>query len=280
MLRSSLIALASVVGLGGVLSAQQRTESPHGQLQEQCALCHSPDGWRPAKVSKDFNHAKWGFALEGAHEQTACSACHASLDFSGAPKECVACHQDVHRGEFGADCSRCHTPRSFVDRSGMLRMHQTTRFPLTGVHLVADCESCHAPSAQGQFTFVNRGTACQDCHMQSFLATTNPNHQATGFSLECSQCHAVTTWTAPASTTTREASRSPAPTGPCVVPIATPGTPSPARRPTAWAAIRTITTTPRTRPMPAPGSRPTAPSVTRPRPGRTPPSTTTRPGSS
>ena len=196
MTRSSLVALAAIALLGRSLAAQQRTESPHGRLQEECALCHSPDGWRPARVSKAFNHAKWGFALEGAHGQTACSACHASLDFAGAAKECIACHQDVHRGEFGADCSRCHTPRSFVDRSGMLRMHQTTRFPLTGVHLVADCESCHAPSSQGQFTFVNRGAECQDCHLQTFLATTNPDHQATGFSHDCSQCHAVTTWTA------------------------------------------------------------------------------------
>jgi hypothetical protein len=189
-------AVLLLAGLASRLGAQQMTSSPHGALQEECSLCHSARGWKPAHVSSSFDHGRWGFALAGAHATTTCTACHASLDFSNTPADCIACHQDVHRSELGADCSRCHTPRSFVDRAPMIRLHQATRFPLEGVHRVADCESCHTPSAQGQLTFVNRGTACEDCHLPSFMATTNPPHEASGFPRDCARCHAATTWTA------------------------------------------------------------------------------------
>ncbi|MGE0353608.1 MAG: cytochrome c3 family protein [Gemmatimonadales bacterium] len=187
-----LLALIFVAQRPG--AAQQGTASPHGALDEPCALCHSPSGWSPAHVSRDFDHGKWGWRLEGAHEQTSCRACHRTLDFRGTPADCISCHQDIHRGELGSDCSRCHTPRSFVDRSGMSRMHQLTQFPLTGAHLVADCTACHSGAAQGQFAFVGRSTECVSCHLERYLATTNPNHEAAGFPRECDQCHAVTMW--------------------------------------------------------------------------------------
>lgn len=196
-IRAGLALIALLLGVGaGRLAAQQQTASPHGKLDAECSLCHSARGWRPAHVSSAFNHGRWGFALEGAHATAACTACHASLDFSGAPTDCVACHRDVHRGELGAECSRCHTPRSFVDRAAMIRMHQGTRFPLEGVHRVADCEACHTPGAQGQLTFVMRGAACEDCHLPVFLATTNPPHESSGFPRTCDQCHTATIWTA------------------------------------------------------------------------------------
>src|SRR5258708_6828374 len=127
--------------------------------------------------------------------QATCRSCHTSLDFKGAPAECASCHRDVHRGELGSDCARCHTPRSFLDRSRLVRAHQETRFPLTGAHVAVDCERCHTPTPQGQMTFVNRATDCVDCHRAEYQATTNPNHQAGGLSTNCVQCHATTLWT-------------------------------------------------------------------------------------
>jgi hypothetical protein len=84
--------------------------------------------------------------------------------------------------------------RSFVDRSGMTRAHQLTRFPLTGAHVAADCESCHTPTSGGQMTFALRTTACNDCHQRDFQATRNPDHTAGGFPHDCAQCHATVAW--------------------------------------------------------------------------------------
>ena len=183
----SLLATTSV-------AAQQSTKNPHGPLTQPCATCHAPEGWVPVRISAAFDHAKTGFPLAGAHGQTACRSCHTSLDFKGAPTECAACHRDVHRGELGADCARCHTPRNFLDRAGMVRVHQETRFPLTGSHVAVDCERCHTPTPQGRLTFVSRGTDCVDCHRAQYQSTTNPNHAAGGFSTNCVQCHATTLW--------------------------------------------------------------------------------------
>jgi hypothetical protein len=72
-------------------AAQDATPSPHGALQEACTDCHGASGWKPARVSASFDHASAtkGFALAGAHARTTCRACHVSLDFRGASRECV-----------------------------------------------------------------------------------------------------------------------------------------------------------------------------------------------
>ncbi len=100
----------------------------------------------------------------------------------------------MHLGELGADCARCHGTRSFLDRAAMLRAHQTTRFPLEGSHLAADCQACHARTAQGQLQFVNRPTACAACHFDAYQRARNPDHAASDFPLDCAQCHAATLW--------------------------------------------------------------------------------------
>ena len=177
------------------LAAQQtETRNPHGELREECAVCHSAEGWVPAHISAKFDHGRSGFSLVGAHKQTACRACHASLDFRGTPQECASCHEDVHHGEFGTDCDRCHTPQNFLDRAGMVRAHQLTRFPLSGSHVTLDCDQCHTPSAQGQMTFVNTSTECITCHATDFQTAKNPDHVAGGFPQDCTPCHAPTVW--------------------------------------------------------------------------------------
>jgi len=176
------------------LGAQQTTRNPHGKLVEECTVCHSSEGWVPARVSPTFDHSKKGFILAGAHATATCRSCHASLDFHGAARDCASCHRDVHHGELGADCSRCHTPRSFIDRSNMARAHQLTRFPLTGSHLTTDCEACHPPTPQGRLSFVNVPTQCVECHRPQFQAAKSPDHASGGFPQDCSQCHATTLW--------------------------------------------------------------------------------------
>ena len=190
-----VIAVVTALGTGSTSGlAQTRVESPHGSLSTPCAQCHAATTWKPARVSRDFRHAPSRFPLEGAHARTTCAGCHRSLEFKNVRTTCIGCHTDVHRGELGGDCARCHTPRSFIDRVAMVRTHQSSRFPLTGAHAVADCTSCHVPTAQGQMQFVNRSTQCESCHLAAVRAVKNPDHDAAGFSRQCESCHAPTTW--------------------------------------------------------------------------------------
>jgi hypothetical protein len=168
---------------------------PHGDFTEDCALCHAPDRWVPAAVSKEFDHRKLsGFPLTGGHQTAACRNCHPTLEFKLASPSCVGCHRDIHLGELGVDCGRCHTTRAFRDRTGMGRAHERTRFSLTGRHVAADCESCHTPTQQGQLQWVNTPVDCYSCHKPDYDATTAPNHAALGFPTDCAQCHTTGLW--------------------------------------------------------------------------------------
>jgi hypothetical protein len=176
------------------LAAQETTRSPHGKLVLECAACHRPESWSAIRTDHRFDHNRTGFPLQGAHTRVTCRSCHAALDFAGAPTTCAACHGDRHRGELGADCLQCHTPRSFLDRTAMIRTHTGTRFPLDGAHLLADCQSCHAPAAQGRLAFVGRPTQCEGCHLQTYEATRDPDHRAAGLSTDCTSCHSTIAW--------------------------------------------------------------------------------------
>ncbi|MCU0223366.1 MAG: hypothetical protein MUF27_04710 [Acidobacteria bacterium] len=195
-----LAALLALVPLAR--AAEEKAEDPpypHGDFTEDCALCHAPDRWVPAAVSKEFDHRKLsGFPLTGGHQTAACRNCHPTLEFKLASPSCVGCHRDIHLGELGVDCGRCHTTRAFRDRTGMGRAHERTRFSLTGRHVAADCESCHTPSQQGQLQWVNTPVDCYSCHKPDYDATTAPSHAALGFPTDCAQCHTTGLW-APAS---------------------------------------------------------------------------------
>ena len=173
---------------------QTQTKNPHGELKEACASCHSAKGWKPAAVTSAFKHSPKRFPLVGAHSTANCRACHTTLDFKGVSTKCAVCHKDIHRGELGSDCAVCHTPRSFVDRSVMVQAHQTTRFPLTGAHVLADCLSCHPPVAQGHMSFVGRPVECFACHVGAYDATTAPAHKSAGFPTQCEACHTTVEW--------------------------------------------------------------------------------------
>jgi hypothetical protein len=168
-------------------------KNPHGSFQAECGLCHGASAWSPAQISPRFDHGRLGFELGGAHAAAACGACHGSLDFKQSATQCAGCHEDIHRGEMGVDCARCHTARSFIDRTAMSRAHQLTRFPLTGSHVMVDCESCHPGVAQGHLQFVNTRADCESCHLEDYR-TAVPDHSAGGFSLRCEMCHSTMTW--------------------------------------------------------------------------------------
>ena len=191
--------VATLLALGGPARAEEKPAEdppyPHGDFTEDCALCHAPDHWIPASISKEFDHRKIaGFPLEGGHQTAGCRNCHRSLDFKQASPSCASCHRDIHLGELGIDCGRCHTTRNFRDRTGMGRAHERTRFSLTGRHIAADCESCHKPASQGQLQWVNTPVGCYSCHQSDYESATSPNHVALGFPTDCGQCHQTGLW--------------------------------------------------------------------------------------
>lgn len=188
--------LAVLIASPAALGAQAIATTPHGAFDAACSQCHLSDSWRPIKISSSFKHAPNGFPLEGAHAKASCTTCHKRLDFTGVPTTCVSCHQDRHHGELGANCGTCHSTRSFLDMVQMRRAHQTTAFPLTGLHVTVDCSSCHTQRAPGQMAYVNRSTACASCHLPAYQTASNPPHVAAGFSRDCSGCHSPSGWTA------------------------------------------------------------------------------------
>ncbi len=174
---------------------------PHGSWQGECSLCHNQEKWVPPVISKQFDHSKY-YALRGAHRAVPCRACHVTLEFSKAGRSCVECHQDVHRGEMGTDCERCHTPTSFIDRSEAVRMHRTTRFPLSGAHAAADCEACHRTRSLGRMMYVGLPIQCAACHDSTAFpaAPQRPaDHIPNGFVGDCSLCHSTVSFATAAS---------------------------------------------------------------------------------
>jgi hypothetical protein len=84
-----------------------------GGLGQECARCHSPNGWR----IWDFDHGEeTDFPLTGAHAKLACADCHKQpADEVELDSQCVSCHaqDDVHLGQYGRQCQRCHSTVTF-----------------------------------------------------------------------------------------------------------------------------------------------------------------------
>jgi hypothetical protein len=190
-----VLGTALLAAAAGTAAAQDEDiPYPHGDFSDDCERCHRPEGWTPVRISEEFDHAAYGFPLLGAHAAAECRACHETPEFSRAEPACVSCHLDVHRAELGGDCGLCHTPRSFIDRSAMVRAHSTTRFPLRGTHRVTDCEDCHAPASGGSLRYVHTPVDCAACHLDDYRAATDPDHQASGFPQTCESCHRAVAW--------------------------------------------------------------------------------------
>ncbi len=174
-----------------ILCSQSRAafESPHGPLTIDCQTCHTTDNWTKMKTDSLFSHdAMTKYPLIGRHKGVTCIACHTTLVFSEAGAECLDCHTDIHRGQFTDNCSQCHTPHQWADDAYFRKFHETTRFPLVGVHATADCQSCHT---NGQYTALS--SECISCHREEFTTSSSPSHAEAGFSQTCTECHNVTT---------------------------------------------------------------------------------------
>jgi hypothetical protein len=176
-----------------VLPGQAAREQPHGDLAIDCGECHSPDKWIPVKQPTAFRHDATGFALQASHAQASCRSCHRSLVFNQVGTACVDCHKDAHRGELGFRCELCHTPTTWTNQREMFAVHNRTRFPLMAIHARLDCTACHRD--QRPYQYATTPAECGNCHYQTYLGTTNPNHVQSGFSRRCEDCHSVTSTT-------------------------------------------------------------------------------------
>jgi hypothetical protein len=164
---------------------------------QECRVCHPDHKGRDfdpsAAAFTFFDHAQTGFSLiwhQVNYDTTPldCSDCHTRENgFSLMLETCTDCHAGndpvfmaQHRQDFGDDCLICH------DGSGEMTNfdHNTTRFPLEGVHAQTDCVGCHL---DGHFS----GTpiACADCHAE-------PEVHAGLFSQDCAACHTPLDWAA------------------------------------------------------------------------------------
>jgi hypothetical protein len=137
-----------------------------------CAACHTASAFTDVDQGA-FDHARHGgLALEGAHGEAQCSACHAQraeLDETGRRfgriaedfgryAGCQTCHQDPHGGAFadwsasepgparGTDCAACHSPASFRHGAADFDHGRSTGYALSGAHAEAACSACHAPA--------------------------------------------------------------------------------------------------------------------------------------
>ena len=177
-----------------VLHGQGTSDPPHGDLTLDCAECHNPEKWVPVGKPPTFRHDTTGFTLQSAHAQVSCRGCHRTLVFNRVGTACADCHKDAHRGEMGTSCEACHTPTTWTNQREMSQVHSRTRFPLFASHSRLDCTACHRN--QQPYQYKNTPAECGNCHLPTYLATTNPSHVQSGFSRRCEDCHNVTspTW--------------------------------------------------------------------------------------
>ncbi|MBK9064555.1 MAG: hypothetical protein IPL89_15385 [Acidobacteria bacterium] len=153
---------------------------------KDCAGCHvehaGVDGDLRHFEAKGFDHkGEAGFALDGLHAPLECKACHKARSYLSVSPSCASCHKDVHNGTLGATCQTCHpTNVAFKDTKKGFD-HSRTKYPLTGAHAKAPCESCH--KTKGQYR-IERFGACEDCHK-------NPHVPSLG---TCTTCHVTTSF--------------------------------------------------------------------------------------
>lgn len=193
--------------------AQSDCISCHKDVHEQtlgneCSRCHTPQTWLVTNTTQ--LHEQSRFPLLGAHATADCFQCHESaslLRFDPLGIDCYDCHRtdyenttspDHSSGDFSTDCVACHGMNSFTwSGAGVNHLF----FPLTQGHDVNDCFKCHV---QGQ-PYNSISKECVTCHQTDYNASNNPNHQITGFSTDCAQCHTTSPDWKPAKMTNHDA---------------------------------------------------------------------------
>lgn len=173
------------------------TDVHKSELGNNCVRCHTTGTWKLTDMIQ--RHQNTRFPLLGRHATLDCQSCHANASqqsFAGTPLDCFSCHRssflaakapDHVSSGFPTDCMKCHDLTAVSWGTGF--DHSRTSFPLSGAHIAASCFNCHKNQV-----FKSTSTQCISCHEPQFAATTNPNHRAAGFSLDCQTCHTTSAW--------------------------------------------------------------------------------------
>jgi hypothetical protein len=118
-------------------------------------------------------------------------------------RACASCHEDFHRGRLLQTCDACHSPAGWK-LTRPLELHRSTRFPLTGMHVLADCTECHQRTSENRWT--DAPVECFACHEKDYRRASFPSHVGTATTpplpRDCSMCHRALSWvpaTVPAS---------------------------------------------------------------------------------
>lgn len=197
-------------------------KDPHqGRLGSECASCHGESSWKTITMQRSA-HPK--LSLAGGHAGVKCRTCHDRGNLVAPSKgaRCASCHAPVHLASFGTDCADCHASIRWVGLPEALgrRVHDKTRYPLTGEHEDTSCARCHSPKRplaqryrslqfercaschrdahKGEFA-TRDGGECATCHTTSGFASTSFGvelHATTRFALAggheatpCADCH-------------------------------------------------------------------------------------------
>ncbi len=162
------------------ISCHKNDDEHKGGFGQKCESCHNSKTWNQII----FNHDRdTKFKLSGSHVKRRCGDCH-----KGIPKDeklksqCYDCHKvdDVHKGQEGKKCDKCHNQNTW--REKVKFEHSKTRFPLTGIHNLATCESCHLTTE-----YKNASTECVDCHLKQ-------DYHRGRMPVKCGKCHNPKGW--------------------------------------------------------------------------------------
>ena len=180
------------------LKDYQGTTNPNhvsSNFPQTCQQCHSTSSW----LNATFDHSTTGFPLTGLHTvpPRLCTDCHVNNNYNITTAACVSCHLKDYQGttnpnhvtaNFPQTCDQCHTTSTWLNATFN---HNTTGFPLTGLHTVPprQCTDCHVNNNYNLTT-----AACVSCHLKDYQGTTNPNHVTANFPQTCDQCHSTSTW--------------------------------------------------------------------------------------
>lgn len=162
-------------------------QDPHaGRLGNECQSCHNEDSWKKLSM-KRTSHPK--LSLAAGHAAVQCKACHDKGNLVGPSKgnRCASCHAPVHLAKFGNDCADCHAQIRWVGLPEALgrRIHDQTRYPLSGKHDATACADCHSTKKPVAKRYRRLDfDACTDCHKDSHTGQFKDRDGG-----ECNVCH-------------------------------------------------------------------------------------------
>jgi hypothetical protein len=172
------------------------TTTPNHQsagYSTECFDCHNmrTSGW----ASGGFEHGF--FPLTEGHAIVDCTLCHVPGSIQKPSPECESCHLADYNASlnpphlqlnFSINCLECHTIKPDW-KPARFDIHNDF-YVLEGAHaaIASECASCHAAG------YVNTPNTCFGCHADDYNQTTDPNHLAANFAIDCTSCHTQNAW--------------------------------------------------------------------------------------